>query len=292
MFPHAIRCAPIALILILLILTTNELEAQTPDVSERHLRALEFHVRSMQPTGLLVPMYIYPADIHTNASYNRVIEVKRSHPTIPFVVILNPASGPGPSVDANYTKAIDRLQGAGCVTIGYVSTRYGQQSVDQVKKELETWIRFYPRVQGVFFDEMIYEDNDRGSRYQATLNAFAKFKGLWPTVANPGAPTPERYFANSAADVIVIHEANQWPDEKSIHGDYFGGYADYPTFSRAALMYGIDKLDQAKLSMVQKYVRWIYVTHDPYTPNDPKAPNPWDELSVHLEELCKAIEAD
>jgi hypothetical protein len=51
--------------------------------SERRERAIEFHVRSQQRTGVLVPMYVYPASIHTNASYNRLIELKRRFETVP-----------------------------------------------------------------------------------------------------------------------------------------------------------------------------------------------------------------
>lgn len=39
----------------------------------RRERAMEFHLRSQQPSGILLPMYVYPADIHKNAAYNRVM---------------------------------------------------------------------------------------------------------------------------------------------------------------------------------------------------------------------------
>src|SRR5262249_43825275 len=44
-----------------------------------------------QPTGLLIPLYLYPANIHTNAEFNRLIELKLSHPRVPVCVIVNPA---------------------------------------------------------------------------------------------------------------------------------------------------------------------------------------------------------
>jgi len=55
------------------------------------------------------------------------MDSKRRFSTIPFSVILNPGTGPGQAVDANYTKAIDRLQRAGCVVSVYVSTEYGKR---------------------------------------------------------------------------------------------------------------------------------------------------------------------
>lgn len=252
----------------------------------RRERAMQFHLRAQERTGLLIPLYVYPADIHTNKIYNRLIELKRRYETVPMWVIVNPASGPGKEVDANYTKAIDRLQGAGCVTLGYVSTNYSKRPERDIKQDLTTWQRLYPRIQGVFFDEMIYEDTEAGTKFQSGLNQHARELGYWPTVANPGTDTPGRYFAADAADVIVVHEGDQWPEEKRLHGDYFGGYSDYPPFTRSVLLHSIKEFDAKQLTMIRRHARWIYVTDDPYKPNDPKADNPWDTLSKHMEKLC------
>lgn len=254
--------------------------------TSRREKAIQFHLRAQERTGVLVPLYQYPANIHTNESFNRLIDVKRRYETVPIWVILNPASGPGKRVDANYTKAIDRLQGAGCVVLGYVSTNYAKRPKTDVEMEVMTWLKLYPRTQGIFFDEMIYEDNETGVNYMTALNTFAHDAGIWPTVANPGADTPGRYFAANASDVIVVHEGDAWPDEARLKGDYFGGNSDYPPFTRAVLVHSLGKLDPKPLNMVRKYARWIYITEDPYRPDDPKADNPWDTLSKHLEPLC------
>lgn len=252
-------------------------------------RAQEFHRRSQERTGVLVPMYVYPADIHTNPVYNRLMDLKRKYETAPFWVIVNPASGPGTVVDANYTKAIDRLQGAGCVVLGYVSTNYGKRTLAEVQADMDLWRKFYPRTHGVFFDEMIYEDKPAAVAHQVTLNRAARERGYWPTVANPGTDTPGRYFAADAADVIVVHEAETWPTEAKLKGDYFGGYSDYAPWTRAVLVYSQPKLDLPSLAMVRKYARWIYVTEDVYRINDPKADNPWDTLSKQLEQTCEQL---
>ncbi|MBI2478491.1 MAG: hypothetical protein HYV60_07585 [Planctomycetia bacterium] len=102
--------------------------------------------------------------------------------------------------------------------------------------------------------------------------------GFWPVFSNPGAPTPEPYFKRPAADVIVIHENETFPAEEMLRGDYFGGYADYPSFTRAVLVHSFKTFDREKFTMSRKYVRWIYVTHDRFDskadPNDPQN-NPW-----------------
>jgi hypothetical protein len=228
---------------------------ESPD--RRRERAMQFHLRAQERTGLLVPLYAYPANVHTNATYNKLIDVKRRHETVPVWVIVNPASGPGKQVDANYTKAIDRLQGAGCVVLGYVTTSYGKRPAADVRADVDRWRKMYPRTQGIFFDEMIYEDNEAAAEYQAGLNRYAHDAGWWPTVANPGAETPGRYFAAGAADVIVVHEGKDWPGEARLKGDYFGGYSDYPPFTRAVLLHSQAKWDPKPLATVRKYARWV-----------------------------------
>lgn len=272
----------------ILILAGGVSRAQEPP-AQRIERARQFDRLARQGTGILVPLYVYPADIHTNPVYNRLIDLKRRYETVPIWVILNPASGPGKTADANYLKAIGRLKGAGCVVLGYVSTGYGKRSVNDVKKEMEQWLKIYPNIQGIFFDEMIYEDTPEAVKYQTGLNTLASSLGFWPSVANPGADTPGRYFAAKAADVIVIHEGDAWPGEARIKGDYFGGYSDFPPFSRAVLVHSMKTFDPKSLAMVRKYVRWVYITDDPYRLNDPKADNPWDSLSKHMEALCEEL---
>ena len=73
--------------------------------ANRRQHSKEFHLRAQERTGLLIPMYVYPENIHTNSTYNRLMDLKRRHKTVPMWVILNPASGPGEKTDANYTKA-------------------------------------------------------------------------------------------------------------------------------------------------------------------------------------------
>lgn len=282
-----IRQFKLLVALLVCLLTGHVSRSEEP--AARRERAVQFHLRAQERTGLLVPLYVYPADIHTNKVYNRLIDLKRRYETVPMWVIVNPASGPGKDVDANYTKAIDRLQGAGCVTLGYVSTSYSQRPKKEIEADVDTWLKLYPRIQGLFFDEMIYEDTDAGVEFMQSLNRYARDAGCWPVVANPGTDTPGRYFAGDCADVIVVHEGDQWPAETRMKGDFFGGYSDHPPFTRAVLIHSLAKFDPKPLGMVRKYARWIYVTDDPYRPNDSKADNPWDTLSQHMETLCDEL---
>ncbi len=273
--------------LLLALLLAAPIFAEEP--AARLRKAQEFHRRAQERTGVLVPLYTYPADVHKNAVYNRLMAVKRRYETVPMWVIINPASGPGKDVDANYTKAIDRLVGAGCVVLGYVSTAYGKRPAADVTTDIDRWQKLYPRAQGIFFDEMLYADTEAAVSHQVALNKHAHAAGYWPTVANPGAETPGRYFAAEAADVIVVHEGNAWPKEDRLKGDYFGGYADNPPFTRAVLLHSQEKLDKAALQMARQYAKWVYVTDGVFRANDPTAANPWAVLSKHLEETCDVL---
>ena len=279
------RLLPLALLVVPVAFAHDE----DPFPARRRQEAKEFHLRAQERTGVLVPMYVYPADIHKNSAYNRLIDLKRQHETVPMWVIVNPASGPGKQVDANYTRAIDRLRGAGCVVLGYVTTSYGKRAAADVKKDIDTWLKLYPKAHGIFFDEMAYADTDAGVKHQTALTKYAHDAGCWPTVGNPGADTPGRYFAADAADVIVVHEGNDWPKEERLKGDHFGGNSDHPPHTRAVLLHSQPQLDKAALKMVSKYARWVYVTEGEFRPNDPKAANPWDRLAKHLDALCDEL---
>lgn len=273
--------------LAMLLLFPGELYSQ--EGAKLRDKVKQFHEANQQRTGILVPLYLYPADIHTNATFNRLMDLKRRYETVPIWVIVNPASGPGTTVEANYTKAIDRLLGAGCVVVGYVRTDYGKRTEAEVRQDIDSWRKMHPRTQGIFFDEMNYEDTDEKVKHQLALTAYANEKGFWPTIANPGTGTPGRYFASDVTDVIVVHEGSEWPEEKTLHGDFFGGYSDYPPSTRCVLVHSMKKIDPAKVKMIRKYARWIYVTEDPYKVGDPKADNPWDSLSTHMETLCELL---
>ena len=276
-----------------MVLQPNINRADGPVDAQRLVDNQRFMALVNQPTGLLVPLYQYPANIHRNEAFNRLIDLKKTHATVPVCVIVNPANGPGEeALDPNYVKAIDRMRGAGIVTLGYVSTRLGQQPLDQVLKDISLWKTRSAKINGIFLDEMTNDDVAAHVDYYAKATQVAHKTGFWPVFSNPGAPTPEPYFQRPAADVIVIHENDSFPTEEMLRGDYFGGYADYPPFTRAVLVHSFKTFDRAKFTMTRKYVRWVYVTHDRFDskadPNDPKN-NPWDELSLHLETMFEEL---
>jgi hypothetical protein len=80
---------------------------------------------------------------------------------VDFIIVINPASGPGtsPLPDPNYTREIVRLNGfANVRTIGYVAVDYGRKDYKQTVAEITqyaSWSSQNPRMamQGIFLDE-------------------------------------------------------------------------------------------------------------------------------------------
>src|SRR5262249_38196114 len=107
---------------------------------------------------LLVPAYFYPGG-EGAAAWDRLLSVPR--PDL-VVVIANPDSGPGKMADPSYTQVFDRARQRGLTVIGYVSTRHGKRPADEVKEDVDRWVRFYPAVQGIFLDEQASDPRQVG----------------------------------------------------------------------------------------------------------------------------------
>lgn len=237
------------------------------------------------PTGILLPMYLYPADVYNNTSYNGVIDMKKRYHNVPLYVVLNPSNGTGGVTDGNYTAAIQRLKGAGATVLGYVASNYTASTTAEVKDEIDDWVTYYPDVDGIFIDEMTNTASTTAQAYYNELTRHVHSKGLYPSIGNPGAGTVGEYFASSSADVIVINETSSYPSEATLKGDYDNGYADFDYNKRAGLVYGISDLSTASTTLLKKYLGMIYVTDD-------TLPNPWDTVSPHLEELFEFLSAE
>src|SRR5262245_56067793 len=144
-----------ALVLGIVLATAGPAGGEDAAAARRRQLAQEFHARAQERTGVLLPLYVYPGDVDENPAFARVMELRRKYETVPMWVVLSPASGPGERADANYTKAIGRLRGAGCVVLGYVTTSYAKRAGADVQKDIDRWRGLYPRAHGIFFDAMV-----------------------------------------------------------------------------------------------------------------------------------------
>ncbi len=225
-------------------------------------------------TGVMIPLYSYPADIYNNNAVNSLLATIRKYQDVPFIVIINPGSGPGAVVDGNYTALIKRLQGAGATVLGYVATTYTASTLAVVKADVDQWGVLYPGLDGIFLDEMSNTIGDEP--YYVDITAYCHNAGYFPVVGNPGATVPESYQAQPTSDIIVVVESLGYPTEATLYGNYGGGFADYNVSTRAVISYQVS-YSRAQLELIRKYAGWIYLTDD-------TAANPYDNISSYLEQ--------
>jgi hypothetical protein len=226
---------------------------------------------------LLVPAYFYPAGEGLK-HWDRLIA---SSARVPVLAIVNPASGPGDKADANYTRLLDRAKRqAGLTLLGYVSTRYAGRPLADVQADVDRWLRLYPQIHGIYFDEQASGADQAG--YYAALYAHArKERKLRLVVTNPGTACAEAYLARPATDVACLFEGAE-------------GFATWkpPAWSGkygarrfAALAYKVGETGLMRKyvgASVENGVGCLYVT-------DAAGANPWDRLPAYWDEEVAAV---
>jgi hypothetical protein len=214
---------------------------------------------------LLVPAYFYPAEEGLE-QWDRLIESPDAGAT---VVVVNRESGPGKEPDSNYAKVLERARSKGVTLLGYVSTNYAKRPLGEVRADADRWARFYPGIQGIFFDEQA-GTADQVDYYAALYEHVRKGLGLSLVVTNPGGVCAQEFVARPASDVVCLAEANR--DFKTYHRPAWT--AEYPADRFAALLYDVGSRDQMKSvvrDMRAQGIGYCFVT-------DGKQPNPWSQL--------------
>jgi hypothetical protein len=238
-----------------------------------------------ETTGIMIPYYAYPTDVYTNVDIAAMMDFKRKNKTVPIMVILNPENGAGTIVDGNYTYAIKMLKGSGCNVIGYVSTNYTITAIETVKADIDKWIELYPDTEGIFLDEMSWEDETIKTDYYKELNRYIKSLGMIVTVANPGANVTESYVIEECADIFMDWESAAWPADVDMQQLWNDGSSSHSLNKRCCAVY--DGLldggwNDVVFDKVREYYGWVYYTED-------TTANPWDSLSTFMETMLDRI---
>ncbi|KAL4967042.1 spherulation-specific family 4 protein [Aspergillus stella-maris] len=141
--------------------------------------------------------------------FDSSLEEIESHPNLPFLIIINPNSGPGDTEypDENYTREILRLNSyANVTTIGYVRIDYCRRPLDEVVGEIERGLG----MRGIFVDETPnHFDAERGV-YLAEVRRVVKgvdgILGERLVVHNPGTAPSAALLATQTADLTITCE--------------------------------------------------------------------------------------
>jgi hypothetical protein len=125
--------------------------------------------------------------------------------------IINPDSGPGPSVDPSYVKAIGDVNATRYgKAFAYVYTNFGSRDISLVEADIQKYLSLYGanNFAGFFIDQMNIPANL--SYYQSLYNYIKQDVGSsYTVIGNPGNPfifplTPDQVL--STADQLVIFE--------------------------------------------------------------------------------------
>lgn len=217
--------------------------------------------------GTIFPFYIYP----TQSAINPIIATANEYPNVPIWVILDPATGPGTSIDPTYTNAVQQLRAAGINILGYVNTNYGNRSKSTVEKDIHTWMTFY-QPDGIFLDLMALNHT-----YYSSVTAYAKGLGFQMVMGNPGTNIDQS--AGADVDIVNIFENNYLPSPLSQFSNW---YDVYPPSNLSLLSYDISTLPSSFITSAWQYFGWIFITDD----NDA---NPYDAYPSYFNSFIQLL---
>jgi hypothetical protein len=120
------------------------------------------------PMGIVVPAYFYPPTYWDSMNY--------AASRVPLLVIVNPNSGPGTSVDTTYAAAVNSVRSSGAKTLGYVYTSYGARDTNAIRTDIDRYFSFYA-IDGFFLDEMDNSADTNVYNYYAGIYQYIQTKG-------------------------------------------------------------------------------------------------------------------
>ena len=215
-------------------------------------------------------------------------------PDVTVTAIVNPSSGPGNKVDAQYTQAIRSFTGAGGKAIGYVSTRYGAVSQAKARQHIDRYLAFYGRehISGFFLDEMA--DNASKLAFYRELHDYIKGldRGL-QVVGNPGTLPVGDYAA--VADTLVTFEGQASAYARFNPQPEHGWVYEHSTSKQAMLVHdaaGCADMQSAVRAAANSahYMGAVYVTHRHFD-YPTQTGNPWAGLPTYWDNLVATVAA-
>jgi hypothetical protein len=119
-------------------------------------------------------------------------------------IIANVNSGPGTTVNSDYTTAIAAAIAAGWTVLGYVDTNSGATSSTTVETNITKWSTLYG-VTSIFFDRASTLSTKVG--YYTTLTTFVHTASAGAlSVLNPGSPPYSGYMSLTVCDGICVFD--------------------------------------------------------------------------------------
>ena len=228
-----------------------------------------------RPTVVGIPAYSYPA---TTPMWAQLTLVQGE-----AIVVLNPANGPGTSVDPVYTEALGALRAPGTGeetdVYGYVDTDYGRRSPDAVLADVVRYVEWY-QPEGIFLDQT--PSQVETVSYLTGISDQIRQRSL-KVAMNPGQPDFDIRLVD-AADYIVNFEGSA----DAYQATHFPSWARERSSKFWHLVYRVpdaESMQQVLRSAASNGARAVFVT-------DRDLPNPWDALPPYWHEEIDHVHAE
>jgi hypothetical protein len=151
--------------------------------------------------------------------------------TVPAVMILNPASGPGTAPDRYFKTAVSQARDSGARVIGYIGTDYSQRPLAEAEQFVRDYRNWYG-VTGFFLDQTPTSGTGQFGYYQSLTRYIHRESPDATIWLNPGAYPDQKYM--SLASVVMTFEgpyssyltlrvpswARQYPPSRFAHTVY------------------------------------------------------------------------
>ena len=228
--------------------TTTATTTPVPDIS-----------KLIPKTGVYVALYMYPSS--TGAVWwQKVIDEKTKHPSVPIVATFNPNSGPGSAKDSNIANWVAKLKAAGVIAIGYTYDDYGTRSLSALKADADKYKNWY-NADGLFIDE--FTNKVGFESHYSSVTAYVKGTlGMKMTMGNPGTDVPKSFIGT--VDVINITEGRGYMPiswlQYCVLCTTSGWHTEVDKRNFAYMRYDIPTLDTAWQLESMKYVGLVYIT--------------------------------
>jgi hypothetical protein len=230
--------------------------------------------------AILIPLYSYPDLDEENSTWQKIIDLKKKYLNKRIVAIVNPENGDFNSLNEDFVNAIKELSKAGVEVIGYIYTSYGDRDKNEILKDIDNWNNFYKLygIRGIFFDEVSTDENQL--KYYTNIINYAKSKGFYFNVLNPGTYTNQIYIDSEISDIVVDYENNY---------SYFKN--DLPILNTpsyiTSLGFLIHSMNENKTKKLYDFTKEHNLTYFYFTEDNDS--NPYDSVSKYLEDEIKLI---
>jgi len=251
---------------------------------------------SKEPTGVIIPVYTQPFFAELDI-YNQAIKVKTAYPSVPMIIVIDPANGPG-TYSSDMASAVHDMQASGITVLGYATTSWGTRSIASIKGDILTYAQWY-HVSGIFLDEMPnwnynsptgawYYSGPGGEylpAYFSTLTSYAKSLGMTKVTGNSGADVPADFVGS--VDTIGIWENTYLPAVDGSCGwtSLAGVNCWHLSYDKSNFMffaYDVHSLDSQYVLAAANYAAYLYIT-------DQSWPAPYGALTSYITQLVSLL---